>query len=130
MDILSQYNKIRKPDLKPGPAKIKSFLPKPTEVDYKRGYITRYFAQKVNDLNSPIREISNDDYINVSRNSFYNTTSLKWRITGPKEIKYDSNNNVIEKSVLDSNQISIRLASKSIKNLKLYLPNLLQFYKG
>ena len=129
MDILSQYNKIRKPDLKPGPVKIKSFLPKPTEVDYTRGYITRYFAQKVNDLNSPIREISSDDYINVSRNSFYNTTSLKWRISGPKEIKYDSNNNVIEKSVLESNQISIRLASKRIKNLKLYLPNLLQFYK-
>jgi hypothetical protein len=127
MDISSQYNKLRKPDLKPGPTKIKSFLPKPTDVDYTRGYIKRYFAQKVNDLNSPIREISSDDYIKVSNNSFYNTTSLKWRIAGP--IKSNSGIGTSEKTVSESNQISIRLASSSIKNLKLYLPNLLQFYK-
>jgi len=127
MDISSQYNKLRKPDLKSGPTKIKSFLPKPTDVDYTRGYIKRYFAQKVNDLNSPIREISSDDYIKVSNNSFYNTTSLKWRISGP--IKSNSNVDIFEKTVSESNQISIRLASSSIKNLKLYLPNLLQFHK-
>jgi len=127
MDISSQYNKLRKPDLKSGPTKIKSFLPKPTDVDYTRGYIKRYFAQKVNDLNSPIREISSDDYIKVSNNSFYNTTSLKWRISGP--IKSNSSMGTSEKTVSESNQISIRLASSSIKNLKLYLPNLLQFHK-
>ena len=127
MDILSQYNKIRKPDLKPGPTKIKSFLPKPTDIDYKRGYIKRYFAQKVNDLNSPIREISAEDYTKISNNSFHNTTSLKWRISGPTKTNFKIN--ISEKTVSESNQISIRLASHSIKNLKLYLPNLLQFHK-
>ena len=37
--------------------------------------------------------------------------------------------NLINKSVKESNRVSLRLTSKKIPNLKLYLPNLLQFYK-
>ena len=37
---------------------------------------------------------------------------------------------IVDKSVSESNRISINLQSKKIPNLKLYLPNLLQFYKS
>lgn len=129
MNILDQYKKLRKPDLLAGPITIKAHLPTPTENDYKRGYIKRYFAQKVNDMSSPIREVSDDIYINVSRNSFYVTTSLKWRISGPLTTITNVNGRIDDKGVSESNRISIQLASKKIKNLKLYLPNLLQFHK-
>ena len=38
---------------------ILAYIPAPTEIEYKRGYIQRYFVQKSNDINSYIFEISN-----------------------------------------------------------------------
>ena len=58
------------------------------------------------------------------------TVQLKWRISGPKTPQYDSKGIVIDKSVSESNRISIKLNAHTIPNLKLYLPNLLQFYKS
>lgn len=96
---------------------IKTFIPTPKEKDYKKGYITRYFIQKANDSNSSIYEVSKDSYTNFSSNSLFVNTQLDWRITGEDfEIK-------------KSNSESIRLASKKIPKLSLYLPNLLQFKK-
>ena len=62
--------------------------------------------------------------------AYYTTTLLKWRISGSLEESYDMGGNLINKSVKESNRISIKLASENIPNLKLYLPNLLQFYKS
>jgi len=129
MNIIDQYKKLRKPDLLPGTVKIKSSLPTPTDIDYSRGYIIRYFVRKANDNSSPIYEISSNTYGFISNNSFYVGTKLKWRISGPIKPTYDKTGGIVDKGVLESNRISIKLASNSIKNLKLYLPNLLQFYK-
>jgi len=54
---------------------------------------------------------------------------LKWRISGPIEQQYDSTGTIIDKAVSESNNIAIKLVSDKIPNLKLYLPNLSQFYK-
>ena len=45
------------------------------------------------------------------------------------DTQFNDKNEVIDKGVKESNRIAIRIASDKIKNLKLYLPNLLQFYK-
>ena len=37
---------------------ILAYMPSPTEIEYKRGYIQRYFVQKSNDTNSYIFEVS------------------------------------------------------------------------
>ena len=37
---------------------ILAHIPSPTEIEYKRGYIQRYFVQKSNDIDSYIFEIS------------------------------------------------------------------------
>lgn len=130
MDINDTYNKLSGNKFKSLNIKIKSFIPTPTEQDYVRGYITRYFAQKSNDVNSPIYEVSDSEFNELSNSVMYNTTSLRWRIKGPKEPSDYEDNKIVDKGVKKSNEISIRLASEYIVNLKLYLPNLTQFWKS
>lgn len=129
MGMIDRYKKIFKgSDVKEQETLI-SYIPKPNEDDYKRGYIFRYFAQKTIDENSPIIEISNNTYIRVRVNPYYRVSKLRWRISGSLKPTYDLKGILEDNSVSESNRISIKLASKSIVNLKLYLPNLLQFHK-
>ena len=123
----NRYNSInKKPDIG---LKINTHIPTPTEKDYKRGYVNRYFIQKTNDKGSPIYEVKSTSLGSYSRSPFYTTCSLKWRLKGPNETKYNNTGDIIDKSFSESNRIAIKLVSYKIPNLKLYLPNLLQFYK-
>ena len=59
------------------------------------------------------------------------TKKSSWLLVlAAKETVYDEDGSIVNKSVSESNRISINLQSKKIPNLKLYLPNLLQFYKS
>lgn len=128
MGLVDRYKKIFKGDV--GDADILlSHIPKPNDIDYQRGYIVRFFAQKTIDSNSPIIEINQNVYLKTLANPQYRTTQLRWRISGSNVPKYDSNGVLVDNSVSESNRISVKLASTKIKNLKLYLLNLLQFYK-
>lgn len=98
-------------------AKVVPYVPELNEDAYMSGYIFRYFAQKANDDNSTIFEIDAINKSELDSDGYYKTTSIKWRITGtPQEI-------------IDSNTASIKLVYSEMKNLKLYLSNLLQFAK-
>jgi hypothetical protein len=96
---------------------IRTFVPNPTDLDYKRGYITRYFVQRVNDVNSYIYETDSINFLNYSSSYYFRTTKLDWKISGT----------IDEVKIL--NEKSIRFASSNMKSLKFYLPNLLQFHK-
>ena len=122
-DIVKKYKGISRNPSANNVISVKSHLPNPTESDYRKGYIYRYFVRSINDSNSPIYEVSNDDYVYLSNTYLYMGTKIKWRISGPIQ----STNG--EMNVSESNQVAVRLASEKIKNLKLYLPNLLQFHK-
>lgn len=98
-------------------SEIKPFIPSPKKIDYERGYIVRYFLQKSNDPNSLIYEISSIGYSRYSKNPFFKTAIMDWRIVGPAE------------DVKESNFNSIKFSSTDIRRLNIYLPNLLQFYK-
>lgn len=117
MDFIKRYKNISKNIRFTKPKKIKSFVPTPNEQDYLRGYVQRYFVRISNDEISPIIEVDGKEYAKLISNPFYVGEKLRWRITGD------------ELEVKDSNRTSIRLSSTKIKNLKLYLPNLLQFHK-
>lgn len=108
---------------------IDAHIPIPSDKDYKRGYIKRYFVQKVNDKGSPIYEVQSTTRNYYNTKAQFVTTQLKWRISGPIEQQYDSTGTIIDKAVSESNRVAIKLVSDKIPNLKLYLPNLLQFYK-
>jgi hypothetical protein len=55
--------------------------------------------------------------------------SIKWRISGPLESVFNGKGEIEDKGVTDSNKAGLATASTILKNIKLYLPNLLQFYR-
>lgn len=129
MSILDSYKKLTQNKLFKLKSNIETHIPNPTKEEYKRGWITRYFIQRTNDKTSPIFEVNSIQFSKSISNDLYTAVSIRWRLTGPKETIYDSNGNLKEKSVSESNRIAIQLVYDRIPNLKLYLPNLLQFYK-
>lgn len=96
---------------------IVAYVPKPTTADYERGYISRFFVQRTNDLNAPIVEISPNSVSYLQSKGMYNVVSLDWRIAGDLA------------SVRISNFKSITLAKQQMVRIDLYLPNLIQFAK-
>ena len=106
-----------------------TMVPSPTAADYDNGFITRYFTQKANDKNGFVYELSSDVYSDIITNPHWISITMRWRIEGPKNAIYDKMGKMIDKGVIDSNNASIKIASEKLKNIGLYLPNVLQFHK-
>jgi len=107
----------------------KTIVPIPSDTDYENGFIERYFTQKVNDKNSYVFEIDKEEYSNLFENPYWISEIMKWRITGPITPVYNIDGILTDKGVIESNNASISIISEKIKNVKLYLPNILQFHK-
>ena len=108
--------------------RIKQHVPKPTEKDYARQVIKRFFVQKANDENGVIYEIDKNQKSKFQNNPTYNFVELDWKISGDSETKTvgDFDEQI---TIEQMNQLSINTAAQKMPYLKLYLPNLLQFYK-
>ena len=106
-----------------------TIVPIPNDNDYDIGFIRRYFTQKSNDNNGHIFEISHDTYRDLIKNPLWNCMDIKWRIRGPIDITYKVDGNVDDIGVRNANKATILNANQKLKNIGLYLPNLLQFYK-
>jgi len=128
MDNIKRYKQIST-NFDRVTTRVEAHIPNPKDSDYKRGYITRYFVQASNDATSPIYEVSSQKYVSYTRSSNFRGVIIRWRISGPIEPIYNDSGNVADKGVNQSNSIAISLVYDKIPNLKLYLPNLLQFYK-
>jgi hypothetical protein len=107
----------------------RTIVPIPTDDNYSNGIIERYFTQKVNDTNGFVYEINLDTYNELKLNPYWIIQNIKWRLSGPLDSVYDSSGKIIDKGVRNSNTASIADGQKVIKNLNLYLINILQFYK-
>jgi hypothetical protein len=107
----------------------RTIVPKPTDDDYSNGIIERYFTQKVNDVNGFVYEINLDTYNELKLNPYWVIETIKWRLSGPLDVIYDESGKISDKGVRNSNIASIAEGQKIIKNLNLYLINILQFYK-
>lgn len=107
----------------------KTIVPSPDSDDYELGFIRRYFAQKANDIYGHIYEINEEVYSELQESPFWKVEDMKWRISGPLSTIYNDDGSVYDVGVSSSNNASIRLAGSKLKNIGLYLPNLLQFYK-
>ena len=111
------YRKLKKNSTNFKLGILYTHVPYPTEADYKKGYIKRYFVQKVNDTNSYIFEIDNNIYQTYVNSELYSTVMILWKIFGDSD------------EIKKANQASIKTAFDKIPKLKNYLPNLLQFSK-
>ena len=108
------------------------FLPSPTEQDYKKGVILRYFCQRVGTKTPTIIEISKDTYddLKSKKGNFnyvlYQPTKIFWKISGPL---YDNNTlrTIPIAGIISTNQKIVENNNKIFKGLKNYLKDLAQF---
>jgi hypothetical protein len=107
----------------------KTIVPSPNDIDYENGFINRYFTQRVNDSNSFVFEMDLEEYNSLLENPYWTLGEMRWRITGPTSAVYSNNGTINDIGVVASNAASISIVSSKIKNIGLYLPNLLQFHK-
>lgn len=97
--------------------KPSSYYPQPTEDDYKKGYIIRYFTKKENEAGF-ITEISEDTYnamINGNADfdiRLYQTTTILWKLTGTlRSIRYSQYN--IIPGIIETNERLTLAANKT-----------------
>ena len=114
---LSRYNKVANIGSEFREKRISPYIPTPTDLDYQRGYIVRYFIQKANDTQSRITEVDYIGYSKFVENAFYSTLSLDWKIKGTDE------------EIRECNFKSIKTGIDKIPLIQSYLPNLVQFRK-
>ena len=107
----------------------KTIVPVPTDNDYANAFIVRYFVQRVSDINGFVYEVGLTEYEEYIENPYWIATTMRWRISGPLNVVYDSEGKLIDKGVIESNKASLLITSLKIKNISLYLPNLKQFHK-
>lgn len=94
-----------------------SFYPQPTEADYRRGYLIRYFTKKENDKGF-VTEISEEEYNDIVNGTadydirLYQTTKILWKITGPLNSQRQSQYNVIP-GIIDTNKRLTETANKT-----------------
>lgn len=104
-----------------------AYKPTPSNEDYKSGYLTRFFAKKVNE--NKIIEISNQSS-NLINKQLYAVVSLEWKISGSKNNIYK--NGILDKrGVEESNKFEIdRVKKEEGIDLSSTLANLLEFWRG
>lgn len=78
------------------------YYPSPSADDYTKGYIERYFVQKINEPNL-IREVTQDAASNVNKDNrpginkqLYRVLRLKWLITGNPENVRKTHNRILQ----------------------------------
>jgi len=90
------------------PGKPNSYFPSPTQDDYKKGYIIRYFTKKENEKGYVI-EISQDEYNSIVNGtadydiSIYQVATILWKLTGPLNNTRKSQYNIIP-GIIETNK--------------------------
>ena len=112
----------------PSTSNTTHYLPTPTAEDYTKGYIFRYFIQRVNGDVSTVRELSKDDYTAMLKDPLYNRVTFTWRISG-ELFDRPLPNGMKLPGVAGFNYATVQLASKTLPDIAGYLTNPSQFYK-
>jgi len=107
----------------------KTIVPVPTQNDYESSFIERYFIQKANDIHGFVYEIDINEFTRIKSNPYWLSVVISWRISGPLDSVYNNDGMLIDKGVINSNKATLATASAKLKNIGLYLPNVLQFHK-
>ena len=102
------------------------YKPVPTSKDYSKGYINRYFVQKINDLT--ITEVNKNKYNDIYTN-YFNKLVIQWIISGPKNNVY-KNKILDRKGVQEQNIEILNISENKMTDIKNYLNNPLEFWGG
>lgn len=117
---------------------IKSKTPPPavisvTEKDFKRGYMERYFASKINDEN--ILELTKEQYGKVGQEDgldkyLWKKFKLRWKVSGPLYDNIDVKTRITKESgIIDTNLRTIALKAEEYPDIVDILVDLEEFSK-
>ena len=101
-----------------------SHFPQPTDEDYHRGYIIRYFIKLKTNKNSSTLEVDESEYNKfsseniVTGKSFFQSVSLRWKIIGKRN------------DVIIGNTKTVEIKELLLPGISLRLGNRLQFWKN
>ena len=108
-----------------------TFIPRPTEADFKFGEIRRYFSQQANLLGGEITETSKAVFTALTKKSLFTVVELRWKITGPADDTTDPSTGEIDvRGVRSSNKAAVEVAAKVIPTITNKLTNTLQLWRG
>ena len=102
-----------------------TYYPQPIDSDYQKGYITRYFAKKINQ-SGYVTEISPAEYVAFTNGevmydiSFYQVVSILWKITGPLNSQRISQYD-IRAGIIDTNKRLTEAAEPNFVGLDAFI---------
>ena len=129
---VDDYNQLKSSNLSTSLIDPTPYTPKPTDEDYKRGKITRYFARQRNGTQFKLMEIDQTTYNNLNDRrgglnySLWKVISIFWQISGPLRDQRIKNIR-IRAGIIDTNQRVLDNAEKDFIGIKQYLTDLQQF---
>ena len=104
----------------------RGFVPEPTQRDYDRGHIERYFLRKVR--TSDVIEVSQEQFEEFANSDYFISFSLQWKISGPRHDVFNDAGFPIETGVEDTNERILEQTEQSGIRDKLDDP--LEFWDG
>jgi hypothetical protein len=124
-----EYDNIKTLDVK------KSITPNPSAIfpadsDIKRGWMDRYFAQKVND--DSFLELSAKDFGKVGTATgldsiLWQKFKIRWKITGPIVDIKNSDGSIKEAGIENTNRRTTLIASDNYPSIKTYIIDYREF---
>lgn len=122
--------KTLKPDIKTSYESVSTYVPQPTDEDFKAGYFQRYFISKFNE--NVIIEIdlaSYNKYLAAELdNNAYVVTKLTWHISGIPRTQ--SKDGITEVGVYEKNRNIVINAESTMPGISKKLTDYLEFYVG
>jgi len=102
----------------------------PTDSDIKRGWMDRYFAQKVND--DSFLELSKKDYGKVGTvtgldRALWQKFKIRWKISGPIVDIKNPDGSIKEPGIENTNRRTILTTSDTYPSLKTYIIDYREF---
>jgi len=104
----------------------------PSKKDFEKGYYTRYFLKRVNDINSAVIEVDNTQFDGLGSNidgNLYYGIKLDWKITGMLDDHY-TNNSIDSYGVRSTNDRTITINEQKIPGLISILKNSMEYWRN
>lgn len=109
--------------------------PEPTEEDYSRGFMYRYFLQAKRPRDSLPFEIDRpqfDSFQNAEQGisqRIYRGREIKWKLTGPEDVETNDLGYPVRSGVRPTNKNLVQLYEEDLPGLSKILDNPLQYWR-
>ncbi len=126
-DKLKKFNNLVTNYTEPKPYIVRSEL-----LDYKAGYLLRYFVEKAFGSDRYPMEIDTlqaqkYNKPNNINGGLYNLATITWKLTGPLNNRYDDKGMILEMGIYEYNALQVERAAQAIPNISYVIKNYIEF---